>query len=139
MLRRLIVIIAVLALVAGTAGFWRLWVAAGTKPGPHRVIIEEGSTLATVARQLEAEGIIPGTAKTYRAMAKVFGSGDPVQAGEFEIPAGTSGAEVLDILQHGKPVVRLITVTEGMPSIIVQEKLAAVSELVGPAPLPAEG
>ena len=32
---------------------------------------------------------------------------------------------MLDLLQHGKPVQRLITVTEGMPSIIVEEKLAA--------------
>ena len=72
-------------------------------------------------------------------MAKLFGSSDPIQAGEFEIPAGTSGARVLDILQHGRPVVRLITIPEGMPSILVQEKLAAIPELTGPAPLPAEG
>ena len=72
-------------------------------------------------------------------MARVFGSSDPVQAGEFEIPAGTSGAKVLDILQHGRPVVRLVTIPEGMPSILVQEKLAAIPELTGPAPLPAEG
>ncbi len=52
---------------------------------------------------------------------------------------GTSGAEVLDILQHGRPVVRLVTIPEGMPSILVQEKLAAIPELTGPAPLPAEG
>jgi UPF0755 protein len=72
-------------------------------------------------------------------MAKIFGSADPVQAGEFEIPAGASAAEVLDILQHGRPVVRLLTIAEGMPSIIVQEKLAAVRDLTGTAPLPAEG
>jgi UPF0755 protein len=139
MLRRLVLMAALLGLVAGTAAFWRLWLAAGPRPGPHRVIVEEGATLASVARQLESEGIIPGTATTYRAMAKVFGSGDPVQAGEFEIPAGTSGGKVLDILQHGRPVVRLITVTEGMPSVIVQEKLAAIEGLVGPAPTPGEG
>ena len=72
-------------------------------------------------------------------MAKIFGSSDPVQAGEFEIPAGASGARVLDILQHGRPVVRLITIPEGMPSILVQEKLAAIRDLTGPAPLPEEG
>lgn len=101
--------------------------------------VEEGSTLASVARRLDEQGVIPGNARTYRAMAKVFGSSDPIQAGEFEIPAGTSGAEVLDILQHGRPVVRLVTIPEGMPSILVQEKLAAIPELTGPAPLPAEG
>jgi UPF0755 protein len=72
-------------------------------------------------------------------MAKLFGSGDPIQAGEFELPKGASGAAVLDLLQHGQPVQRLLTVTEGMPSIIVQERLAAAKELTGPAPLAAEG
>jgi UPF0755 protein len=50
-----------------------------------------------------------------------------------------SGASVLELLQHGKPVLRLITVTEGMPSIIVQEKLAANPYLTGPSPPIAEG
>ena len=127
--------------VAGAAlvTIWLFWWMPGSKPGPHRVVVEEGSTLASVARQLEGQGVIPGSATTFRGMAKILGSSDPVQAGEFEIPAGTSGAKVLDILQHGRPVVRLITIPEGMPSILVQEKLAAVPELTGPAPLPAEG
>ena len=132
MLKRLILAVVVIGLVAGTAAFWRLWLAAGPKPGPHRVTVEEGSTLASVARQLDEQGVTPGTAKTYRAMAKIFGSSDPVQAGEFEIPEGAGGAQVLDILQHGRPVVRLITIPEGMPSILVQEKLAAIRELRGP-------
>ena len=139
MLRRLIIIAAVLGLLVGAATYWFLWAAPGPKEGPHTLVVEEGSTLSSVAAQLEKAGAIPGSARTFRAMARIFGSGDPVQAGEFEIPKGAGGAEVLDLLQHGKPVQRLITVTEGMPSIIVQEKLAAVEHLTGPAPLPAEG
>jgi UPF0755 protein len=139
MLRRLILLVAVLGLLACVAGFWLLWASPGPRPGPHRVAIEEGATLASVARQLEQQGVIPGTATTFRGMARILGSSDPVQAGEFEIPAGSSGARVLDILQHGRPVVRLVTIPEGMPSILVQEKLAALGELTGPAPLPDEG
>ncbi|HET9398535.1 MAG TPA: endolytic transglycosylase MltG [Sphingomicrobium sp.] len=139
MLRRLVLIAILLCLVGGATAFWRLWLASGPGEGPHRVAVEEGSSLTSVARQLEEQGVIPGTAATYRTMARIFGSSDPVQAGEFEIPAGTSGAKVLDILQHGRPVVRLITIPEGMPSILVQEKLAAIRELTGPAPLPEEG
>ena len=131
--------LAIVALVAAVAAVGMLWWSAGPKPGPHRVTVEEGSTLASVARQLDAAGVIPGNASTFRGMAKVFGSGDPVQAGEFEIPDGASAAQVLDILQHGRPVVRLVTIPEGMPSILVQEKLAAIRELTGPAALPAEG
>jgi UPF0755 protein len=101
--------------------------------------VEEGSTLSGVARQLEAQGAIPGTARTYTVMARLFGSGDPIQAGEFELPRGMGGAAVLDLLQHGRPVQRLITVTEGMPSIIVEEKLAANAYLTGPVPPIPEG
>ena len=108
-------------------------------PLPKKLGIKEGSTVATVARDLAKQGAIPGTARTYRVMARIFGSQDPIQAGEFEIPRGMSGASVLELLQHGKPVLRLITVTEGMPSIIVEEKLAANPYLTGPSPPIAEG
>jgi UPF0755 protein len=127
------------AVVVALIAMWMLWWAPGPKPGPHTIIVKEGSSLASVARELDTQDAIPGTATTYRIMARLFGSSDPVQAGEFEIPKGMGGASVLDLLQHGKPVQRLITRPEGIPSILVQEKLAAVPYLTGPAPLPAEG
>jgi UPF0755 protein len=126
----------VLAALATTYVFW--W-APGTKPGPHDVIIKEGSTIRSVSRQLAKEGAIPGTARTYYVMARLFGSNDPIQAGEFEIPKGMGGSSILELLQHGKPLQRLITVTEGMPSIIVQEKLAASPYLTGATPQIPEG
>jgi UPF0755 protein len=103
------------------------------------IVIPEGSSLGSVARKLEKEGAIPGTAKTYYAMARLLGSHDPIQAGEFAIPKGMGGAAILELLQHGKPVQRLITVTEGMPAIIVSEKLAANPYLAGPTPAIEEG
>ena len=139
MLRRLIIIAIILGLLVGAGGYWLLWASAGPEEGPHTVIVEEGSSLARVADQLVAAGAVPGSATTYRAMARIFGSGDPVQAGEFEIPRGMGGAAVLDLLQHGRPVQRLLTIAEGTPSIIVQEKLAALPLLTGAAPLPPEG
>jgi UPF0755 protein len=102
-------------------------------------MIPEGSTIGSVARRLERVGAIPGTAKTYYAMARLFGSHDPIQAGEFQIPKGMGGSAILDLLQHGKPVQRLITVTEGMPAIIVSEKIAANPYLAGPVPTIDEG
>jgi UPF0755 protein len=116
-----------------------LWWAPGPKPGPHDVIIKEGTTLGSVSRQLAREGAIPGSAKTFYAMARIFGSHDPIQAGEFQIPRGMGGASVLELLQHGKPVQRLITVTEGMPAIIVADKLGANPYLSGPMPTIEEG
>ena len=138
-MRRLLLIGAVGAILAALLATYFLWWAPGPKPGPHTVIVEEGSTLASVARELEQKGAIPGSSRTYYVMARLLGSGDPIQAGEFEVPKGMGGASVLDLLQHGRPVQRLITVTEGMPSIIVEEKLAANPYLGGPVPPIAEG
>jgi UPF0755 protein len=129
----------VLAGLAALAGTWVLWWSAGPADKPQRIVIQQGETLGLVAGQLHKAGVIPGTRRTFLAMARLFGSNDPVQAGEFEVPPGTSGAGVLDLLQHGQPVQRLMTIPEGMPSIMVQERLAALPFATGPAPLPPEG
>jgi UPF0755 protein len=136
--RRFVVAAGALALAA-VIGLYLLWWGPGPKPGPHTVIVQEGSSLGSVSRRLEQQGAIPGNARTYYVMARLLGSHDPIQAGEFEIPRGMGGAAVLDLLQHGKPVQRLITVTEGMPAIIVSEKLAANPYLSGPTPPIEEG
>ena len=132
-MRRLLIAVAALV-VAALLGIYLLWWGTGPKPGPHTLVIQEGATIGSVARKLEKEGAIPGSARTYYVMARLFGSRDPIQAGEFEIPRGMGGAAILDLLQHGKPVQRLITVTEGMPAIIVSEKLDANRYLEGPVP-----
>ena len=137
-MRRILIGAAVFA-AAAFAIVYSLWWAPGLRPGPHELTIREGTTLGPLARQLAHEGAIPGSAKTYYAMARLFGSHDPIQAGEFRIPRGMGGAAVLDLLQHGKPIQRLITVTEGMPAIIVQEKLASNPYLTGTLPPIDEG
>ena len=126
-------------LLAALIAIYLLWWGTGPSPGPHTVMIPEGSTIGSVARRLEREGAIPGTAKTYYAMARVLGSDDPIQAGEFQIPKGMGGSAILELLQHGKPVQRLITVTEGMPAIIVSEKIERNPYLAGPVPTIDEG
>jgi UPF0755 protein len=125
--------------VALLAVIYVLWWAPGPKPGPHDLIVKEGTTLGSVSRQLAKEGAVPGSARTYYVMARLFGSNDPIQAGEFQIPKGMGGARILDLLQHGKPLLRLVTVTEGMPSIIVEEKLAGSPYLSGRTPEISEG
>ena len=138
-MKRLAAIGAAVLVIAALLTIYFFWWAPGSKPGPHDVIVKEGSTVASVSRQLAKEGAIPGSARTYYVMARIFGSHDPIQAGEFEIPRGMGGSAILDLLQHGKPLQRLVTVTEGMPSIIVQEKLASNPYLSGPLPDIAEG
>ena len=49
------------------------------------------------------------------------------------------GADILDLLQHGRPAQRLVTVTPGMPAITVSENLAANRYLTGALPPIEEG
>jgi UPF0755 protein len=101
-------------------------------------VVPQGSSLASIARKLDAEHDI-SSAGRFRALARVFGSRDPIQAGEFLLPKGASGARILDILQHGQPIRRFITIPEGLPSILVYEKLRDEPLLTGPIPVPEEG
>jgi UPF0755 protein len=135
--RKLIAALAILA-IAAFLGIYLLWLGGGA-PKPTTIMVEEGATLGRLCPGLERKHLIPGNCTSYRAMARLLGSRDPIQAGEFEVPAHTGGAALLDLLQHGRPVQRLITVTEGMPAIIVAEKLASNPYLTGATPAIAEG
>jgi UPF0755 protein len=140
MIRRLIALILILALVGGGAALWisRDWWGEGPLEKPVSIQVKRGDTLASAARALEKAGAIHSTTNFLR-FARRFGSQDPVRAGEFEIPARASGAEILDLLQHGKAVQHLVTIPEGMPSILVQERLMAEPQLTGIVAVPAEG
>lgn len=138
-MKRLLAILIGIAVLAAGLGYWRLWLAPGPAGTPQTIIVEQGAGLARIADRLVAQGAVPGSARSYRAMARLFGADDPIQAGEFVIPPGTGGAAVLDMLQHGRPLQRLLTIPEGMPSVLVHERLMAVPYLTGDAPVPAEG
>ena len=135
--KRLSQIGAGLVVLAAAVIAWLWW-----GPGPARentrVAIPEGVALQRATDYLHYGGAV-GNRTVFYYLARLLGEGDPIQAGEFDIPKGASYSRVLDIIQHGRPVVRLITIPEGMPSILVQEKLQATVGLTGPAPLPEEG
>lgn len=101
-------------------------------------IVPAGSSLTSVARKLEEQGLV-GSADGFLLRAKVLGSGDPVKAGEFMLPAGASPATILDTLQHGEAIRRFVRVPEGLPSIMVWERLMAEPLLTGDVAVPAEG
>lgn len=114
------------------------WYGAANVDKDTAFTVPDGATLTSVARTLEERNLI-GSADAFLLRAKVLGSGDPVQRGEFALPAGASAATILDVLQHGQAIRRFVTVPEGLPSIMVYEKLMAESLLTGPIPVPAEG
>ena len=128
-----------LALVAiGGFGAYEWW-GPGPLARPAVVTIQQGMSLRQTAEILSYSRAIKGVGTRWYYLARLIGSHDAIQAGEYRIAAHASGAAVLDLLQHGNPVQRLMTIPEGMPSIMVQERLAALPYATGEAPLPAEG
>ena len=102
------------------------------------VVIAPGSSLTAAAKTLEKEGAI-GSASAFLRHAKLFGSGDPIKPGEYRIKKGMSADEILALLQSGKTLQRLIAIPEGMPSVMVWEKLMATPLLTGEVAVPPEG
>jgi len=139
--RRLLLLLFVPALliIAGGTAMWLLWAGPGPTSAPVTIIVDQGSSVAKVAGQLEAAGAIRGNATTFRGFARLFGAHAPVQAGEFLLPPGMSAAGVLNHLQFGRPVQRMVTIPEGMPSVLVHERLMRVPYLTGAIEVPIEG
>lgn len=123
-------------IVAGN--FVHGWTADGPSEREVTVIIKPGSSIRLAAGQLEKGGVIR-SADAFVNRARIFGATSTIKAGEFLIPAHASNSEVLSILTGGKTVQRMVTVPEGMPSIMVYERLMANERLTGDIPIPAEG
>ncbi len=114
------------------------WTAAGPSTRDVTIVIQPGSSIAAAAEQME-QGKIIKSAAAFLSRAKIFGRGKTIKAGEFNIPAGASNADILDILSGGKVIQRLITIVEGMPAVMVYERLLANDQLTGDIAIPAEG
>jgi UPF0755 protein len=110
----------------------------GRAPRDTEIVIAQGSSLRSAAQALEKSGAIR-SADSFLRNAKLFGSSDPIKPGEYRIVKGMSSGEILVLLQSGKTLQRFVAIPEGMPSIMVQEKLLATPLLVGDIPVPPEG
>ncbi|HEX6375076.1 MAG TPA: endolytic transglycosylase MltG [Allosphingosinicella sp.] len=129
-----------LAAAVLAVGLWFIqgWNGAGPAPRPVAVVVAPGSSLAAAAETLEQAGAI-ASSRRFLFQAKLFGGGRPIQAGEYEIPAHASHAQILSLLQGGRTLQRLVTVPEGLPSILVWERLMKADALVGEVEVPEEG
>ncbi len=139
---RLTIIIALaVLLVVGAWGatFLYGWYGSGPLVKDTTFAVPEGATLASVAVKLEAEGIVASSG-AFRTRARLLGGSEPLKAGEYAVPAHASGAAVLAILQGaGGEVRRMVMIPEGMPAIMVQDRLKAQPLLTGAVPALAEG
>jgi UPF0755 protein len=135
--RRLIALLGAVLILAA-AFVVAPWYLSGGLPRDTAFIVPDGSSLGTVAAKLEKEGAI-GSARAFRLRARLFGGGMPIKAGEFLLPKGASPAQILNVLQGDDILRRFVSVPEGMPSIMVHDRLMAQPYLTGAIAVPPEG
>ena len=130
-----------IALIAGGVFLYGKWLfeAAGPAQTPTVVWLAPGLGLSAIAERLHDAHVL-NEQHIFRLavrLNKVVGS---LKAGEYEIPAHASMADIARILREGKSIVHQITVPEGLTSLEVLDIVKADPVLVGDLPpAPAEG
>ncbi|WP_394706158.1 endolytic transglycosylase MltG [uncultured Martelella sp.] len=116
------------------------------EPGPLTVnaefTVREGAGVSTIARDLERNGIISDSRIfRYVTAAHLRSEGETLKAGDYEIKAGSSMADIAALLESGKSILYSISFPEGYTVQEVFDRLAADPNLSGDLPeeLPPEG
>ncbi len=118
--------------------FLLLGCSGGRASNDMTIVVPEGASLWSAAKMLQKEGAIE-SASTFVRYAQILGGDEAIKPGEYEIKKGMSGSDILALIQSGKTKLRFVTIPEGMPSILVYEKLMAEKRLSGEIDVPAEG
>lgn len=114
------------------------------EPGPlavtTHVIVRPGAGTAEIAANLERNGAI-SDARIFQYMSKIYLGDRTVKAGEYEVKAGASMQDIVDLLESGKSILYSITFPEGLTVAQIFRRLSDDSVLEGELPkaIPAEG
>jgi UPF0755 protein len=102
------------------------------------IVIEPGDTLAKAAQKLEQAGVIT-SAGHFTLLARLVGGGGAIKTGEYAFVPTDGWSQHMATLTSGRSIQRLIVIPEGMPSVLVHERLANTAMLSGEIPVPEEG
>lgn len=122
-----------LALLGGAAAlFWGLheFRKEGSFAETRYILIEKGSGLNAIAAQLEREGLISNST-LFRIAARLKDSHTKLKAGEYEIAAASSMADILDKMEKGDVYDRKLTFREGLTSWQIVQILNKADNLSG--------
>lgn len=115
--RLALILVALLVALASAAAGGYLWTQREfTAPGPatalSRIQVEPGMSLRTILTRLQAGGALRSAAAVewYLRLHRLR---PRVQAGEYELPAAASPAQILALFAEGKVVLEQLTVVEG--------------------------
>lgn len=114
-------------------------------PGPlttnTNFIVRSGATLGEISTRLESNNIISDV-KIFRWLTPTYlKDGETLKAGEYEIKAGASMKDIMELLKSGKSILYSVSLPEGLTVRQMFNKLQADPVLEGdlPSALPPEG
>ncbi|MGB0843216.1 MAG: endolytic transglycosylase MltG [Alphaproteobacteria bacterium] len=97
---------------------------------PKIIYIAPGSSLKTIAKTLESEGVI-ANATVFNWYTRLSGRGTLLKAGEYEFPARASLDDVTKILTQGVSLDRKLTFPEGVTTAEILDQINAAEGLSG--------
>lgn len=113
-------------------------------PGPSTeadtVLIKPNTGVAGIADLLERSGLI-SDARVFRLGVRAHGDDAQLKAGEYEVKAGASMREIMELLKSGRSVLYSLTIPEGLTVEQAFARIAQNEALAGdmPAEMPPEG
>ena len=132
--RAFVILLIVIGLPLFVAPWW--WSAPGR--ATRDVAIPAGATLAQAAQRLDDADLIY-SAGQFRLLARLFGGRGPIRAGVYRLRVGLGWGSYLRQMQRGDVVALRVTIPEGLPSVLVRDRLLGNAQLTGPVATPAEG
>ena len=128
-----------LALAAGGYLAYRAAYAPGPSTDATVMVFNKGKSVTTIADRLQDAGLIRYT-ELFKVAVRLRGLQDDLKAGEYEIPAGASVMDIIDLLVEGKSIMHFFTSPEGLTTAQTLRLIAADEILTGEITLePAEG
>jgi peptidoglycan lytic transglycosylase G len=136
----LLALVGLIVSVGAGALFYKQWHGRGPLAVDATVVIENGTSVVTIGRQLEEAGVVEDF-HLFVLGVHLFSGGRPLRAGEYKFGAGMSEEQVMRMLLSGATVARRITVPEGYTTAQIMRLVASAEGLVGELPPdpPSEG
>ncbi|MGF6172189.1 endolytic transglycosylase MltG [Ensifer sp. 4252] len=113
---------------------------AGPLEANKNFIVRSGAGISEIASGLERGNIITD-GRVFRFVSEAYLDNDTLKAGEYEIKAGSSMQEIMQLLKSGKSILYSVSLPEGLTVKQMFHRLSDDGVLVGDLPqdLPAEG
>jgi UPF0755 protein len=118
----------------------RSFEAAGPAATNATFMVKPSTGVAEIAEQLERRGLI-SDARVFQVGVRAYGNSSSLKAGEYEIKAGASMHDIMEILKSGRSILYSLTVPEGLTVAQAWQRIADNEALSGemPATMPQEG